>query len=232
MGALAHLPLVEYDDVRDAVSDADLVLATTSGRARERRALLTPRTVRNLIETRRPRRVAIVFGNEHSGLSAAELRCCHALCRVSTTPGFGVLNLGQAVAVVLALLTEGTMPPPPSPDDADHPASAEEFAAALEQLQELLSRSGFLDPTNPERIMDRLRLWLGAPFPAAGRWRSCAPSPPTTPTSTVRPGGSDPHPRRAQRAGRGPTPGGNAPPALPQPPPTRPPPRAPPDEGG
>lgn len=166
MGALAHLPLGEFDELPDALRGMNFVVGTTSGRARGKRELLGPRAVRELIETRRPRHVAVVFGNEQSGLSAAELRRCHVLCAVPTAPDFGVLNLGQAVAVVLAFLTEGARCPPPIVEDADQPASAVEFAAALEQLQEVLSRSGFLDPANPERIMDRLRLWLGRTVPS------------------------------------------------------------------
>lgn len=166
MGALTHLPLSEYDELREAVEGRHLVIGTTSGRARGKRTLLAPRAVRDLIEARSPRRVAVVFGNEQNGLTAAELRRCHVLCSVPTAPEFGVLNLGQAVAVVLAYLTEGVMPPPPPLAEADLPAPAAEFAAALEQLREVLLRTGFLDPAKPERIMDRLRRWLGRTVPS------------------------------------------------------------------
>lgn len=44
-------------------------------------------------------RCALVFGNEKTGLSVAEIGCCHVLARIATAAAAPSMNLGQAVAV-------------------------------------------------------------------------------------------------------------------------------------
>ncbi len=109
--------------------------------------------------------VALVFGSERGGLSLDELRSCHMTLAVPTDPGFPVLNLAQAVGIVLALLGAGGFGLPAPPDPMDLPAPHGEFSAALAHLEEALLASGYLDPQNPARVGDQFRRWFGRTVP-------------------------------------------------------------------
>jgi len=166
MGGQQRVEILEAPSLDAAVAGAQLVVATTSGRARDPRPLHTPEALRARMAAASPASVALVFGPERGGLSAAELRSCQILLTVPTAPEFPVLNLAQAVAVVLALLTPRPAPAPPrSPLDA--PASAAEFGDALSHLTAALLETGFLDPQNPERVGGQIRRLLARAVPTS-----------------------------------------------------------------
>lgn len=165
MGGQDLVRVSESGSLDAAVQGFDLVLATTSSRARDQRRVLTLPEARELLAERRPRRVAVVFGPERGGLSAEELRTCHARVTVPTAPALPVLNLAQAVAIVVAGLYEGTLEPSAARAAMDHPAPWEDLSAAISHLQEALLASGVLDPQNPARVMDQVRRWLGRTVP-------------------------------------------------------------------
>lgn len=115
--------------------------------------------------------VALVFGNETSGLSNAEVQRCQRVVFVPANPDYASLNLGAAVQLLcyelrLAALagqaTEGAraavgrgLPfssPPATRDDV------ERFYAHLEQV---MVHSGFLDPARPRRLMAKIRRLFG-----------------------------------------------------------------------
>ena len=149
----------------EAVADAEAVVATTSSRNRDPRGLLTPGEVRSRLAEGGVRRVALVFGPERSGLSHEELRACTMLLTVPTNPDAPVLNLAQAVGIVTAALAQGSLPVPEVRGEMDAPGSSAELEGALDQLRRVLLDTGFLDPVNPDRVMDQLRRWAGRSVP-------------------------------------------------------------------
>jgi TrmH family RNA methyltransferase len=165
MGGLEVVRVTTAATLREAVGDANLVLATTSPRSRELRRVLTPPQARELVAERAPRLLAVVFGPERGGLSREELRLCHARVTVPTNPGFAVLNLAQAVAVIVSRLCEGVQELAEPPDAMDRPASLAELESGIRHIQEALLASGALDPQNPARIVDQVRRWLGRTAP-------------------------------------------------------------------
>ena len=101
--------------------------------------------------------VALVFGNEQSGLSNEEVGLCRLPVMVPTNPEYSSLNLAAAVQVMayelrLAALDPGAPPAPENP-----PATAEEIRNFYAHLQAAVTQSGFLDPAHPKRLMPRLR---------------------------------------------------------------------------
>jgi tRNA/rRNA methyltransferase len=78
----------------EAVADCAFVVGT-SGRSRG--PLLSPGQVGEEAARRSPGRTAIVFGEERSGLTAAELDRCHARSSIPTGDVQPSLNLAQAV---------------------------------------------------------------------------------------------------------------------------------------
>lgn len=62
-------------------------------------------------------RVAVLFGNEKTGLTNEELSRCQALVRVPTRPEAPSMNLGQAAATVAYELARPGLPARPAPHD-------------------------------------------------------------------------------------------------------------------
>ncbi len=106
-------------------------------------------------------RVAFVFGSERFGLANEDVWRCHACVSIPTAPGYGSLNLAQAVQVIayewrLALGGFAVVPRTARPA----PASADEVEAALAHWREVLVAIGFLDPAAPKRLLPRLQQLL------------------------------------------------------------------------
>jgi TrmH family RNA methyltransferase len=89
----------------EAVADCSWVVGT-SGRAGLRPAPLDPDAFA-AEAARRPGRVALVFGDERTGLSRAELARCHALTRIPTDARQPSLNLAQAICIYAYALSRG-----------------------------------------------------------------------------------------------------------------------------
>ena len=95
--------------------------------------------------------MAFVFGGERFGMANDDVYRCHACSEHPHRPGYGSLNLAQAVQVVAyewrqALGGFDVRARTPLPDLAD----AAEVQAALAHWQEVLQEIGFLDPAAPE----------------------------------------------------------------------------------
>jgi tRNA/rRNA methyltransferase len=105
--------------------------------------------------------VALVFGNEMSGLSNDELIRCSALVHIPTDPGFSSLNLAQAVQVMayeLRMAAGGGETPSARTDPLASHEAIEQFYTHLQRILELTE---FLDPHKPRRLMERLRRLFG-----------------------------------------------------------------------
>jgi tRNA/rRNA methyltransferase len=105
--------------------------------------------------------VAFVFGGERFGLANDDVYRCHACLSIPTAPGYGSLNLAQAVQLVAyewrqALGGFDVAARTPAPDVAD----AAEVQAALSHWEQVLQEIGFLDPASPKRLMPRMNQLL------------------------------------------------------------------------
>ena len=102
--------------------------------------------------------VAVVFGPEKSGLTNTDLDRCNTLLTIPTEAGFSSLNLAMAVQVLtyeIRIAGLATEEPPPEPEAP--PATGSELENFYVHLEQVLMRSGFLDPENPRLLMRRLR---------------------------------------------------------------------------
>lgn len=103
--------------------------------------------------------VALVFGNETSGLSNDELAQCARWAMIPANPDCSSLNLAAAVQVMcyeLRLAMLGAAPPP-TVAGAGVPATHDEVDGLMAHLEASAVASGFLDPERPGRLMLRLR---------------------------------------------------------------------------
>lgn len=88
-----------FETLAEAVSGADWVLATTSRRGMR---VQQPREMaREAVErAARGERIAIVFGNEKTGLSEAELELCPRRVRIPMAADQPSINLAQATQII------------------------------------------------------------------------------------------------------------------------------------
>jgi TrmH family RNA methyltransferase len=178
---------VHADDVLDAaarrgslaeaVADCAWVVGTSS-RAVPGRRRLAPRDAAEeaLKRAASGGAVAVVFGDERSGLTNAEVQRCHALSSVPTADAQPSINLAQAVllyAYEVRLAALAAEPPPRAP--RAEPASDAELERLRDALADLLRRGGFLVHPGRHAVRDLMtplvraslsrkeaRLWMAA----------------------------------------------------------------------
>ena len=106
-------------------------------------------------------RVAFVFGPERTGMANEDVYLCHACLSIPAHPGYGSLNLAQAVQVIAyewrqALGGYAVLPRTTDPTLADAVA----VHGVLEHWRAALEGIGFLDPAAPKKLMPRLNQLL------------------------------------------------------------------------
>jgi tRNA/rRNA methyltransferase len=90
-----------HTDVREAIGDAVLVAGTTRRRGRNRKYFtLFPEQLAQKIASIRTGTVAVLFGNEETGLTDEELSLCNLAVSIPASSEFPSLNLSHAVQVV------------------------------------------------------------------------------------------------------------------------------------
>jgi TrmH family RNA methyltransferase len=101
--------------------------------------------------------VALLFGNETAGLSNDELARCHLGVMIPANPDYSSLNLGAAVQLMSYELRLAAASPGQPPQGEGEPATADEVEGLHAHLERVAVSTGFLDPSNPKRLMPRLR---------------------------------------------------------------------------
>lgn len=118
--------------------------------------------------------VAVVFGQEQSGLSNQEMEQCQYLVHIPTNSKYSSLNLAAAVQVLAYEIYQASRSVPVSDarddkqdsqqaeqdsldDDKHLPASAGEMAMFHQHLEQTLQEIGFLNPKQPKLLMRRLK---------------------------------------------------------------------------
>lgn len=92
---------VVYGTLREAVQDAVLIAGTTRRRGRNRKYFtLFPEQLGQRIAAIRKGTVAVLFGNEETGLTDEELKVCHLAVTIPASREFPSLNLSHAVQVI------------------------------------------------------------------------------------------------------------------------------------
>lgn len=111
--------------------------------------------------------VALVFGNETSGLTNEELQCCQQAVTIPSNADYSSLNLAAAVQVMayeLRMAAWADRPPLPATlatPFASVPATIDEIEHFYVHLERALVHTGFHDPARPRRLMPKLRRLFG-----------------------------------------------------------------------
>ncbi|WP_404935584.1 RNA methyltransferase [Paraburkholderia sp. DHOC27] len=117
--------------------------------------------------------IALVFGNERTGLSNEDVERCSVLAHIPANPAYSSLNLAQAVQVLAyelrtaylgddgASAGAGSASGLPNADGQGAAAGAlapsDDIERMYVHLENALIALEFLDPANPKKLMSRLR---------------------------------------------------------------------------
>lgn len=105
--------------------------------------------------------IALVFGNETSGLTNEEVALCSLPVTIPANPAFSSLNLGAAVQLLCYELRMAALDPVPPAEPLPDLAAFEEIEGFHRHLERAMTVSGFYDPANPKRLLQRLRRLFG-----------------------------------------------------------------------
>ena len=156
------------DSMRIALQGTVLAVALTARRRELATAALWVRdAAKEAVCAAGEGEVALVFGNETSGLSNEELGLCRRWATIPVAPGFSSLNLAAAVQVMCYELRLAALDPGPPPEirGAGQPASHEDVEGLVAHLERAAIGSGFLDPASPKRLIPRMRRLLARAVP-------------------------------------------------------------------
>ena len=101
--------------------------------------------------------VALVFGTERSGLTASEVSRCQSIAIIPTSWEYSSLNLAQAVQVFAYELRMTAVGAQSYAQHVAELATHDEVEGFYEQLEDAFYATGFLDPREPKRLMQRMR---------------------------------------------------------------------------
>lgn len=141
----------------DALADCHTAIGASARTRHIEWPTLDPRAAaRRLLADAACGPVALVFGQERTGLTNAELDRCQALVQIPANPAYPSLNLAGAVQIlayeVLRAYTEQILISEPGVA----PANRGEIERFYRHLEETLTAIEFLDPANPRLLMRRL----------------------------------------------------------------------------
>lgn len=124
------------------------------------------RAVSEILEQTGNGDVALVFGNETSGLSNAEVQRCQRSVFIPANPDYSSLNLGSAVQLLcyeLRLAAFNGCPPvvTKAVPFASPVAANDDVERFYAHLERVMIATGFLDPQQPKRLLPKLRRLFG-----------------------------------------------------------------------
>lgn len=91
-----------YDSITEATKDCSICAGTTRRRGKKRGKLLLPEEFAEMVDgiTSSDGKVAVIFGNERTGLTDEQLDQCNLGVTIPSSDNFGSLNLSHAVQIM------------------------------------------------------------------------------------------------------------------------------------
>lgn len=153
------------EDVKSAVEDCVWVVGASARLRHHAWPLQTPReAIPELLSRQQAASapVAMVFGNEQSGLSNPDLQACSAHVCIPTSEDFRSLNLAAAIQVLayecrLAAMALGATP---VEQEGKTYITREESERLLRHCIQVLRKIDFVRDTRPSQVVTRLRRLL------------------------------------------------------------------------
>lgn len=147
-----------FDSLEAALADCALAAGFSArGRDLSHPAAALREAAPGLLEAAAGARVALVFGNETSGLSNEELLRCQRLVSIPADPAYSSLNLAAAVQVACYELAASAGAFAVERGKPGTPATGEDIEGLFARLEAAALASGFIEPGRPGRFMERMR---------------------------------------------------------------------------
>ena len=150
------------DRIEDGLAGCGLVVATTArDRDQNFRVLDVRDAAARVVEesTRGP--VALMFGNERTGLTNAELSLAHLLLRIPANPEYASLNLAMAVQLVTYEVYRARGARHEPAPGLVPLAPADDMERLYVHLEQVLQEIGFRDRTaSGKHLMERIRRFI------------------------------------------------------------------------
>ncbi len=130
-----------YDDIIAATADCSLSAGTTRRRGKNRKGkLLLPEEFAEIAENGK---VAVIFGNERTGLTDEQLDMCTLGVAIPSSKEFGSLNLSHAVQIICYHLFRQNMKDSGKTDAGYTPLSLERLDKTVGNITDNLQKIGF-----------------------------------------------------------------------------------------
>jgi len=150
-----------HDGLVESLAGSRLVLGLSARRRGINLPEISPReaAAQALAAAARGEDVALVFGNERTGLENDELARCHAMVRIPSVDDFSSLNLSQAVQVMAYEVRVAMLGDVPTfePVQDEPPADAAQMEQFYTHLLQTLDDIDFHKGRAPTTVMLRLR---------------------------------------------------------------------------
>ncbi len=144
-----------HETLADAVSDCGLVIGTSRRRGALRRNILMPdHAAKMACAVLELNPVALVLGNEESGLSNEDMQLCHALTAIQTGVDSDSFNLSHAATVMLYTLNQAVIAPKL---EARKLACSQNLENMFKHLEQTLIEISFIHEADPARMMTLIR---------------------------------------------------------------------------
>lgn len=148
--------------LEEAISDCTLVVGTSARIRTIPWPMITPRSLAEQVkkEAAQEQQVAVLFGQEQSGLTNEALRRCHLHVQIPANPAYSSLNIAAAVQIIayefqLANLDKTQID---QLTGWDYPlATVAEMEKFFTHLQTVLVEIDFLKLQAPRQLMTRMR---------------------------------------------------------------------------
>lgn len=134
-----------YDSIREATADCSICAGTTRRRGKKRGKLLLPEEFAKMTSetTDSNAKVAIVFGNERTGLTDPQLDECNLGVTIPSSDNFGSLNLSHAVQILSYHMYRQSLVEKKSDYRGYTPLSLERVAQTVQNITDNMQKIGF-----------------------------------------------------------------------------------------
>jgi len=146
------------DDLRVALEQTIMAVGTSGRLGGKRTNAGTPtEVIPMLVDQALVGPVACVFGRESKGLTNEELKLCTHHMIIPTDAHFASMNIAHAAAVTAYEIFKIASMPVGFQARKTRPASVKSREDMFQHIEDVLTRAGFLDRSNPLRMMRDIR---------------------------------------------------------------------------
>lgn len=149
---------VVVNTLEEAIKDCQLVVGASARTRKIPWPVLSARELGEKIgQESTQAKIAILFGNEQSGLTNEELHQCHYHVHIPSNPEYNSLNIAAAVQVIAYECRVACLKENVSSSWDYELANAEAMEGLYQHLEKVMIEIDFLNPQAPRQLMTRLR---------------------------------------------------------------------------